>query len=406
MQDINHAKDSEGIVVPGIIMPDAPEFYKELLMACDNCSVLRVKDKGRWIPLHCTDGFARMVECAPQQFLEAETNEPFSTVYVDDRDEMVYLFEHRAPRGKKELVLRNRTYRGNIIWVNIRYCFFEWNNRQYSYCSYFDVTELKTNEHHIKAIFDNVADDMRLRSKKALFSLRADIINNTIDYIDCRDLGDFAENGKLPTTYTGMLDRRMDYLLTELDKQKFRQAFNILNLIAKYYADECVITETMYSLRPNGSKLLTRMTASVHKEPLSGNLVVFFTEFEYNSDRVHEIINQKVLAKQYDMIAYLMDGQYGVVVGEKSSGKSGALFPKDMMGSYTDYVNNQVIPVVSQEDDNSKKLIKALSLETIEAELAKKEPYTVNVICGFEGKNTISTSIFMRLIKRPGSTFC
>ena len=93
------------------------------------------------------------------------------------------------------------------------------------------------------------------------------------------------------------------------------------------------------------------------------------------------MLNEKVLAQQYDMVTYLVGGYYGVVIGDAANISKGNIFPKERNGVYMDYVNGQVMPFVVGDEAEKKEIYKALSLETISSELEKTEPYIVDVDC-------------------------
>ena len=122
------------------------------------------------------------------------------------------------------------------------------------------------------------------------------------------------------------------------------------------------------------------------ENPSSGDLIAFATERDYNAEKVNDVVLKKALVEQYDMITYLIDGSYGVVIGDSSRITRGSIFPKEISGNYAEYVENQVKPVLTGNDEDIQKNLDALSLESIEQELSKKESYEVNIACRIDGE--------------------
>jgi trk system potassium uptake protein TrkA len=78
MPDVGHVYDMLG--------RDAG-FYRDLFSALDNNVVLRKKNAdGVFVPVSCTREFTQMMECTPEEFIDAETRVPLSTVVEEDRE--------------------------------------------------------------------------------------------------------------------------------------------------------------------------------------------------------------------------------------------------------------------------------------------------------------------------------
>ena len=75
----------------------------------------------------------------------------------------------------------------------------------------------------------------------------------------------------------------------------------------------------------------------MRKDPITGDVIVLGVETEYNSQKVTEVLNDKVLARQYDMVCYIIDENYGVSIGEAANVKKGSIFPKERDGIYMPY---------------------------------------------------------------------
>ena len=135
--------DSAVVIEQRYLSSFPPGFYQDLFRALENNSVLRKKNsEGEYIPVSCTPEFTEMMGCTTEEFIEAETREPFCTVFEEDREKAKYLCEHGVmPDGATHSIIRKRTLKGNVVWLDVHYAFFDYKNEKYAYCDYFDVTE-------------------------------------------------------------------------------------------------------------------------------------------------------------------------------------------------------------------------------------------------------------------------
>ena len=142
----------------------------------------------------------------------------------------------------------------------------------------------------------------------------------------------------------------------------------------------------LYSIRKDGRSCFVNMTAAITRHPLNGDMVAFITEQECNSDKVKETLMDKILAQQFDMVCYLVNGQYGVTIGQTTQVKRGNIFPATSSGEYQLYLDNQVYPVLRGTEQERQIMKKALALETIAGELKVHEPYVVDIAIELEGE--------------------
>ena len=139
-----------------------------------------------------------------------------------------------------------------------------------------------------------------------------------------------------------------------------------------------------YSRRASGRQCFVRYSGSASRNPATGVVDAFGIETEYNTEMITEVMNQKILAQQYDMVTYLVGGYYGVTIGNAESIKKGSIFPKKRDGVYMDYINEQVLPVVPEEE--RQETADALSLSTVAKRLADEDSYSVDVTCLIDGE--------------------
>ncbi len=123
-------------------------------------------------------------------------------------------------------------------------------------------------------------------------------------------------------------------------------------------------------------------------DPYGGFYVTNITDYErreQNNKVVREMLLNKILVRQFDMVAYIRRGSYGVTIGDASRITKGSIFPKTRYGLYDNYLMSQVIPVLHGTKELCESMEKALSLEEIEKQVAIQEPYIVNISIQIDG---------------------
>ena len=310
---------------------------------------------------------------------ERVLKEYYDTVH-DYTGQKVYDVEYR-------LLTRNRGYR----WFHaIGQLSRRPDGSPVTYVGMFiDITEQKELELKLEDIeqeqvlYDNMLEQFHAIEDESLTVIRANLTAGVIEEIRGCDLyeSDYAGN-----TIEAYAKSRLDNLLVEGDRERYTKTFDMENLIKRTARGEGSDSMVAFSRRPSGRLCFVKYTGSATRNPLTGDVDAFGIETEYNFEMVGEVLNEKVLAEQYDMITYLVNGYYGVTIGDAANIQKGSIFPKERSGTYMDYIRNQVEPVIAVSGEEKAGIIQALSLETIEDKLLEREPYTVDVSCEIDGE--------------------
>ncbi len=182
------------------------------------------------------------------------------------------------------------------------------------------------------------------------------------------------------------LSARLNSLLLQSDRKAFTESFKIDKLLDLFYRGQPAASFVAYSRRASGKQCFVKFSRAVALDPASGDLILFGTETEYNNQKVSEILNTKVLVRQYDMVTYIVDNHYSVVIGDAEKIGKGNIFPKQRSGVYMDYIRRQVIPVAARSSHSATELEKAFSPDTIDAQLEKNDSYTIDLTCEIDGE--------------------
>ncbi len=248
-----------------------------------------------------------------------------------------------------------------------------------------DITEqyLAQEESYRRAgVYNAMLEKQHNAADTSLTVFRSNLTTGLIEEADGIDLYHTDKTGVL---FEEAERIRQENLLVDVDKKRYEECFRIERLMDRFYKGSPPATFVAYCRRESGRQCFVRFTRSVAHAPASGDLILFGTETEYNSEKVSEVLHKKVLAQQYDMVTYIVDNNYSVVIGDASKIVRGSIFPKRRNGLYTDYIHDQVLPAASTSAHIIEELEAALSTDAIAENLEHNDSYTINVTCEING---------------------
>ena len=355
-------------------------FYEKLIRSLDtNAVLMRLEEDGRYFPVWCSKEFAEMMEGTEEECMNWEKAGTLESIHRDDRSKVSYLFRHHiAKDGTNSLNIRKRTIKGNWIWVNVHYSFVQEDGVWYAFCNYFDITDIKINEIRSQSLYESVRAELETLSNGRLVTLRLNLTQDIVEERHGREKYPVDIAGK---SISKNISERAATFPLERDRKKFIERFSTEKLLSSFERGENFISEVLFNQRPDGRKCFVEYNVTLSQNPQSGDIMAFATETEYNNEMVNKAVLQKVLVEQYDMITYIVDGGYGVVIGDSKRITKGSIFPKKISGNYAEYLENQVKPVLTGTPEDVQKSLDELSLESIDKKLAYKESYEVNISC-------------------------
>ena len=248
-----------------------------------------------------------------------------------------------------------------------------------------DITEqyLAQEESYRRAgVYNAMLENLHNAADTSLTVFRGNLSTGLIEEASGIDLYHTDKKGVL---FEEAENVRRESLLLDVDKGRYEECFRIERLMDRFYKGAPPATFVAYCRRESGRQCFVHFTRSVAHAPTSGDLILFGTETEYNDEKVSEVLNKKVLAQQYDMVTYIVDNNYSVVIGDASKIVKGSIFPERRSGLYTDYIHDQVLPAASASAHNIKELEAALSTDAIAENLEHNDSYTINVTCEIDG---------------------
>ena len=359
-------------------------FLRNIRQMNNMAVLMRRHDDDRLEALYVSESFARMMECDEAEALAHMDGIGFfrSTV-PEDRPLVRSVLKRRvAEDGGSTLTIQKITARGHRRWCNVHYSFIDDFHEHYVYCTYSDITVLKQYEERLKSVYVSLGSNFYRTNEQTMGLLRVNLTQDEIEEVKGDDLFP-TDSAEYP--YSEAMRMRVRYFPIPAEQALFAETFDRERLSEGYLKGIVTTSQVLYSRRADGRTCFVRFTATLTRHPMSGDIIAFITEQECNSDKVQEVLREKILVQQFDMVSYLVDGRYGVTIGDAAQIRHGSLFPTTRSGNYAQYLKNQVLPVLSGTEEQKAAAAEALSLGSIERELAVKEPYVVNIACDIDG---------------------
>ena len=347
--------------------------------------LMRVSVDGQSTVTFVSRNFAKLMDCtAKDAFTRLNKNGFTAFTHPDD----VQLFKRMLRRrvsedGTKDLMLRQVTAKGTTVWCNMNCTFIDDFSEHYVYCTFFNVTPVKIYEQRLQTTYMAIGDNFYRANERTLSMLRANLTRNTIEDIHGRDL--FPTDSMI-RTYAELINLRGEHYPIEEERETFLLTFNTENIKALFLRGETSFSKYFFSRRNDGRYCYVSYRAVMTRHPITSDIIIFIAEQEAGREKVEGALLNKILARQFDMVAYLSNEQYSVVVGDASLIGKGSIFPRTREGFYDTYLKNQVFPVLEGDDAAKKNIADALNLSTIREKLQTAEPYVVNIVCKIAGE--------------------
>ncbi len=244
------------------------------------------------------------------------------------------------------------------------------------------VGKLEQNEIRLEALYSELRNDLESLTKNSLSVFR---VNLTKDVIEERGGTDLYASDIAAKSYSELLKKRGNFLFIDLQDNN-KRLFSRDGLLTYFNEGHTTAEEILFCIRESGKSCFVKLRATLALQPVTGDVVAFITEILYNDEMVDNALMKKALAGQYDMIAYLVDGRYGVVISDPTSNRKGNIICATNEGAYDDFIHDQIEPVICGSEDEKAEMLLSLQEETIENRLAQNEPYEVNFAIEINGE--------------------
>lgn len=360
-------------------------FLKTIKQTAGASMLLRERNDGRFEVIFVSRGFARLMQCNVDhalRYLNSQTVIAFT--HPDDRLAVRRMLRRRVSEDStKDLTLRHITAEGNVVWCNVNYTFIDDFGEHYVYCTFFDVTSSKIYAQRLQTTYMTIGDNFYRANERTLSMLRANLTRNKVEDIQGRDM--FGTDSVI-RPYSELINLRSKNYPIEEERELFLFNFSAENITARFLRGETQMSMYLFSRRKDGHYCYVNYRAVFTRHPITGELIIFISEQEAGKEKVEGALLDKILARQFDLVAYLVNEKYSVVVGDASLIAKGSIFPTTREGVYDEFLKNQVIPVLDGDDELKKNIADSLKLSVIREKIKQAEPYVVNIACNIDGE--------------------
>ncbi|MCR4780350.1 MAG: response regulator [Ruminiclostridium sp.] len=367
------------------ISPGASErdrFLANLRQIADCAALLSRRDDGGWDTLFVTAKCAEMLEYDNPDDIDGEWF--MKAVNAEDRVAVRQMLRRRVnEEGVPDLSLRMVTAKDHNLRCSTHFSFIDDYGLHLIYITFFDITLMKEYEERLRGAYMSLGDSFYRTGGHTLGMFRVNLTRNIIEDIQGSDL---YVTDSMVYPYSEVLRLRSENCPIEAERTRLLAAFSLEKLISDYLEGKMSASVIVYSRRTDGRVCFASMSANMTRHPMTSDIIAFITERESNDEKISEILIDKILARQFDMVSYISNGKYGVMVGDSAQIKHGNIFPLTRTGEYSHYISAQVKPVLCGSEDEKAEIAASLSLDTIKESLLRSEPYSVNIECDIDGK--------------------
>ena len=347
--------------------------------------LLKVQDEGRLNCIYASKEFADMMECEISDAMEMMNGKNFIlTTHPDDRLSVKRMLRRRiSEEGTKFLITRKITSTKKQIYCKVYYTFIDDFSEKFIYVTYTDITASRVYAERLKQVYASIGNNFYRETEKTLAIFRVNLSKNKIDGLKGKSL--FATDSVM-RSYSEVIKLHAENYLIDEERENFLQQFSVENLTKKYLQGKNSNSMYLFSRRKDGRYCYVKIFAILTRHPITGEIIAFISELEASDDKVEEVLLDKILAQQFDMVSYISNGKYGVTVGDPEKIGKGNIFPITRTGIYEEYLKTQVIPVLHGDENSIKIMTDSLQLSAVEKNLREKEPYIVEIVCKIDGE--------------------
>ena len=372
-----------GFVITDIADYDEQEsrvhFLRVVSQMNNVACLLQQNADGTLTALYVTPAFCDMMECSSredaQKLMDGEGF--FESTHEGDRQAVREMMSNRVGAdGTQDLTLRKISSKGKLIWCNAHYAFIDDYDEHYIYCTYADVTVLKNYEEQLQSIYTSLCDSFYQEDDNNLVRLRVNLTQDLVE--EASGTAHYSAN-TIGRRYSEAIQSRIEYFPIEKEQEIFLDAFSADALTRAYLDGNVTASRVLYTRLPDDTVAYVKCVANVTRHPFSGDLIAFITEEPNNPEKLASTIQGKILARQFDLVAYIARDRYDVAIGDSSFIKHGNIFPRSMHGSYSEYLETQILPALRDDEAYRQEIREAMSLETVFKMFPIREPYSVDI---------------------------
>ena len=359
-------------------------FIDTIRQLGNNAILTQIHNDGHQDALFVSPGYiAMMMEQSEDEAMRYNGTGDFSEIiYPEDRPLVDYMLtHHEAPDKSHHIQIRKVTAQHNIIWCDVHYAFLHIDGGNYLYLTFNDITRYKNYEEKIRTSYDSIGQTFYHQDEFTLSMFRVDLTLDVLEEARGRDL--FASD-KGQDVYSEFLRHRARHYINFMERKKFLETFSVDALLDGYIKSKIGIKQVLLSRREKGTICYVELSAMMTRNPFTGHVMAFITERECNNTKVYQTIVDKILTRQFEMIAYMSLGKYRVTAS--TAMKEGSILPKGEHSTFNTYIRDEILPILHGTDEQRQSMAHALAPDSIAFGTQKDSLYEVNIACDIDGK--------------------
>ena len=359
-------------------------FLDTIKQLGSNSILTRIYDDGHQEALYVSPGYLDMMnENSPDEAMRYNASQDFSEIiYPEDRPLVEYMLTHReSPEKTHNIQIRKITAKHNVIWCDVHYAFISLNGENYLYLTFHDITRFKNYEEKIRTSYDSIGQTFYHQDEYTLSMFRVDLTLDAVEEARGRDL---FTSDKEHNEYSEMLRHRARHYINFNERKKFLETFGVDALLDSYVKSRIGIKQILLSRREKGSICYVEVSAMMTRNPFTGHVMAFITERECNNHKVYQTIVDKILTRQFEMIAYMSLGRYNVTVS--TALMEGSILPRAEHPTFNSYIQSEILPILHGTEEQKHSMAHALAPDSIAFGTQKDSLYEVNIACDIDGR--------------------
>lgn len=360
------------------------KFIDTIKQLGSNAILIHVhKDKSHEVVFISQDHAAMMEDTAENLMKTFNTHGKFKAmIYHEDLSLVEYMFaNHESPDKSHNIQIRKVTAKNNIKWCDAHYAFMKFSGEDYIYITYSDITLFKNYEEKMRASYDSIGQNFYHQDKFTLGMFRSDLTLDILEEVRGKDI---FSTDKSQQVYSEMLKMRARHYINFAERKKFLETFSVDSLLDAYIKGKMGMRQVLLSRRENGNICYVEFSAMMTRNPLTGHVIAFITERECNNSKVYQTIVDKILVRQFEMIAYMAIGKYHVTASEELS--EGSILPKNMHDTFNSYIHDEIVPVLHGTNEQINSMAHSLAPDAIAFGTQKNSLYEVNIACEIDSR--------------------
>ena len=240
--------------------------------------------------------------------------------------------------------------------------------------------------------YEEMKESLAALTKDSLSTFR---VNLTKDEIEDRAGTNLYESDYATDRYSEMIKARNRNVVDPDYYETNSELFTRDGLLQHYLDGQTTASEVVLVQRSDGETGFVRFEANLTKKPVSGDIVAFLIEHEFDEHVIRNLLLNRVLMDHFDRIAYLIDGNYHVLVSNAGQ-KENLVIPDDAEGTYESVYLNYILPALPKDRKPSGQP-NPLRLSVIDKALADQPIYEYTTPFVINGKTFYKQFLFYRV---------